>query len=78
MTKSQENEELESEMHSLHRDAKILLKAISKPNSLSKEELDRVKSMMQEEQAKDPDCAAPPSASGLMSSILEDSMLYPV
>ena len=76
--KSRENEQLEDQVHSLHRDARILVKAISKPQSLSKEELDRVKFMMQEEQAKDPESAAPPSASGLMNSILEDSILFPV
>jgi hypothetical protein len=73
-----ENQELESEAHLLHRDAKILIKAISKPNSLSREELERVKLMMLEEQAKDANSATPPSASALRASFLEDSMLFPV
>jgi hypothetical protein len=54
----------------LYRDAKLLRKAISDIRSLSKEERERVKSMMLEEQAKDLD--------GLVTSMLDDSLLLPV
>ena len=76
--KSRENEELELKAYSLHKDAKILIKAISKPMALSKEEYDRVKFMMHEEQAKDSDSISEPSASNLMKSILEETILFPV
>lgn len=76
--KSRENELLESEAHSLHKDARILIKAISKPFALTKDEFERVKFMMHEEQAQDADTMAAPSASNLMSALLEDTVLFPV
>lgn len=76
--KRRENELLESEAHGLHKDARILIKAISKPHALSKEEFERVKFMMREEQAKDSDSMAAPSVSALMSTLLEDTVLFPV
>lgn len=53
LERARENELLELEMSSLSSDAKLLAKAMSQPLTLSRDERDRVRLMMLEEQAKE-------------------------
>ncbi len=53
LERARENEMLEMEMSSLSSEARLLAKAMSQPLTLSRDERDRLRLMMLEEQAKE-------------------------